>query len=79
MASKAFRLLLDKAIPEEPAWSARKGPGNPGSDPENGGFQSPLGAPRVHGELLKLGIEISLHCVRLMSRARIRLMKHLIS
>jgi hypothetical protein len=43
MASKAFRLLLDKSIPEEPAWSARKGLGNPGSDPENGGFESPLG------------------------------------
>ena len=43
MASKAFLLLSDKAIPEEPARSATKGPGNPGSDPEDGGFESTLG------------------------------------
>jgi len=43
MASKAFSILLDKAISEEPAWSARKGSGNQGSDPENGGFESTLG------------------------------------
>jgi hypothetical protein len=43
MASKAFRLILDKAIPEVPARSARKRPGIAGSDPENGGFESPLG------------------------------------
>jgi len=61
MASEAFRLLLDKAIAQEPARPARKGPGIQGSDPKNGSLESPLcwGAPRVHGELLKLGIEIS--------------------
>ncbi len=43
MTSKALRILLDKAIPEEPGWSPGKGPGNPRSDPENGGFESSLG------------------------------------
>ncbi len=71
MASKAFRLLLDKPIPEEPAWSARKRSGNPESDPENCGFESPLGRTEGTWELVKLGIEISERTVsRLMPKRR---------
>ena len=46
---------------EEPASSARKTGGECGdqkADPDNESVEPALGAPRVHGELLKLGIDI---------------------
>ncbi len=46
---------------EEPSSAASKtggGPGDQNADPDNESVEPALGAPRVHGELLKLGIDV---------------------
>lgn len=51
---------MDKVIATSPGWWSSSGvPGGAEIDSADGDGQSAAGAPRIHGELLKLGIDIS--------------------
>jgi hypothetical protein len=45
--------------PSRTSWKAEHGSRGPRSDPEDERGERTLSAPRIHGELLKLGIEVS--------------------
>ena len=49
---------MDKEGPARATRTPTCLPGNPGTDSENEPRQPDLGRPRIHGELLKLGIDI---------------------
>jgi putative transposase len=59
VAADRLQALLDLEEPPERARPSGCRPGGPSAHTTNVSRQSPLGAPRIHGELRKLGIEIS--------------------
>jgi putative transposase len=59
VASDRRQALLDLEEPPERARPPGRRPGGPSADPTDVQGQPPLGAPRIHGELQKLGLEIS--------------------
>ena len=59
VASQGLSALLAVAIKIAPDWSAEDEHRDPPTDPPDEHFQPHLGAPRIHGELLMLGIEVS--------------------
>ena len=59
VASQGLPALLAVAIKIAPDWSAEDEHRDPPTDPPDEHFQPHLGAPRIHGELLMIGIEVS--------------------
>jgi len=65
MASQGFPALLAAAIKITPPGTTQDKPRDPKSDLPDEYGQPLWGAPRIHGELLKLGIEVSPPLARL--------------
>ena len=60
MASRWLSALLEVAVQSSATWRSSTGRRtDPGDDLSHGGGKSNLGAPRIHGELLKLGFKVS--------------------
>ena len=59
MATEGLPNLLGQSFPAKKGRSAASEFGGPSVNPADGGRQPYWGAPRLHGELLKLGIAIS--------------------
>ncbi len=71
MASAGLSRFLDLEVPTGANGSTAYQLGACAPHPQHGARQSSLGAPRIHGELLKLGFEVSQRTVaRLMPRRR---------
>ena len=58
LAPQGIPPVVDKEGPGQATRTPTCLPGNPGTDSENEPRQPDLGRPRIHGELLKLGIDI---------------------
>ena len=52
-------IVLALSIAAKESWQAKDRCGASSSHPEDGGGESERGAPRIHGELLKLGFDVS--------------------
>ena len=59
VAARRLHALLDLEEPPERARPSERRPGGPSADPTNVRANPLWGAPRIHGELQKLGIEIA--------------------
>jgi hypothetical protein len=60
LAPPRYRFDLEISITWSPArWAPRDRPRNSPTDPRDGSCEFSLGAPRIHGELLKLGTTVS--------------------
>jgi len=59
LASPLVRLAVALAFRATPSWSPSDPCRRSHGDPQDASRQSPLGAPRIHGGLRKLGIEIA--------------------
>ena len=58
MASEGLPAVLALEV-AQPWWSAKDTRGDPPLDPGDESGQSTVGAPRIHGELLRLGIDVA--------------------
>jgi hypothetical protein len=58
LASERIPVVLDLESSSRPAWAAGGPERRARTDPKNEPRESVLGAPRIHGELLKLGIDV---------------------